>query len=67
MKTLTCIIKSNVMYAVYVFYRYSYLCTFSKFIYSIASIYACGVMVIVVEIGHDDTSSNPGWGWLHFT
>ena len=24
-----------------------------------------GVMVIVV--GHGDTSSNPGWEWLHFT
>ena len=28
---------------------------------------ACGVMVIVVGIGHDDTSSNPGRDWLHFT
>ena len=28
---------------------------------------ARGVMVIVVENGHDDTSSNPGWDWLHFT
>ena len=28
---------------------------------------ARGVMVIVVGIGHDDTSSNPGWDWLHFT
>ena len=28
---------------------------------------ALGVMVIVVENGHDDTSSNPGWDWLHFT
>ena len=27
----------------------------------------CGVMVIVVGIGHDDTSSNPGRDWLHFT
>ena len=27
----------------------------------------CGVMVIVVENGHGDTSSNPGWDWLHFT
>ena len=26
-----------------------------------------GVMVIVVGIGHSDTSSNPGWDWLHFT
>ena len=26
---------------------------------------ACGVMVIVV--GHGDTSSNPGRDWLHFT
>ena len=26
-----------------------------------------GVMVIVVENGHDDTSSNPGRDWLHFT
>ena len=24
------------------------------------------VMVIVVGIGHDDTSSNPGRDWLHF-
>ena len=28
---------------------------------------ACGVMVIVVGIEHDDTSSNPGRDWLHFT
>ena len=26
-----------------------------------------GVMVIVVENGHGDTSSNPGRDWLHFT
>ena len=26
-----------------------------------------GVMVIVVGNGHDDTSSNPGRNWLHFT
>ena len=26
-----------------------------------------GVMVIFVGNGHSDTSSNPGWGWLHFT
>ena len=39
------------------------------FIYSI-SIYqrgARGVVVIVVGIGHGDTSSNPGRDWLHFT
>ena len=30
-------------------------------------IYACGVMVIVVENGHGDTSSNPEQDWLHFT
>ena len=30
-------------------------------------IYAHGVMVIVVGNGHGDTSSNPGWDWLHFT
>ena len=28
---------------------------------------ARGVMVIVVENGHGDTSSNPGRDWLHFT
>ena len=28
---------------------------------------ACGVMVIVLEIGHGDASSNPGREWLHFT
>ena len=28
---------------------------------------ACGVMVIVVGIGHGDMSSNPGRDWLHFT
>ena len=28
---------------------------------------ARGVMVIVVGNGHDDTSSNPGRNWLHFT
>ena len=28
---------------------------------------ARGVMVIVVGNGHDDTSSNPGQDWLHFT
>ena len=28
---------------------------------------ACGVMGIVIGIGHDDTSSNPGRDWLHFT
>ena len=27
---------------------------------------ARGVMVIVIGIGHDDTSSNPGREWLHF-
>ena len=28
---------------------------------------ARGVMVIVVGNGNDDTSSNPGRNWLHFT
>ena len=28
---------------------------------------ARGVTVIVVGIVHDDTSSNPGRDWLHFT
>ena len=28
---------------------------------------ARGVMVIVVGIGHGDTSSNPERDWLHFT
>ena len=28
---------------------------------------ARGVMVIVVGNGHGDTSSNPGWDWLHFS
>ena len=28
---------------------------------------ARGVMVIVAGNGHGDTSSNPGWDWLHFT
>ena len=28
---------------------------------------ARGVMVIVEGIGHNDTSSNPGRDWLHFT
>ena len=28
---------------------------------------ARGVMIIVVENGHGDTSSNPGPDWLHFT
>ena len=28
---------------------------------------ARGVMVIVAGYGHDDTSSNPGPDWLHFT
>ena len=28
---------------------------------------ACGVMVIVIENGHGDTSSNPGRDWLHFS
>ena len=28
---------------------------------------ARGVMVIVAEYGHDDTSSNPGHDWLHST
>ena len=28
---------------------------------------ARGVMVIVVGNGHNDTSSNPGRDWLHFT
>ena len=28
---------------------------------------ACGVMVIVVGNGHGNTSSNPGWDWVHFT
>ena len=26
-----------------------------------------GVMVIVEGNGQGDTSSNPGWDWLHFT
>ena len=30
-------------------------------------IWAGGVMVIVVGIGHDDTSSNSERDWLHFT
>ena len=28
---------------------------------------ARGVMVIVAGCRHDDTSSNPGRAWLHFT
>ena len=28
---------------------------------------ARGVMVIVAGNGHGDTSSNPGWDWLHLT
>ena len=28
---------------------------------------ARSVMVIVVGNGHGNTSSNPGWEWLHFT
>ena len=28
---------------------------------------ARGVMVIVVGNRHGDTTSNPGWDWLHFT
>ena len=28
---------------------------------------ARGVVVIVVGNGHGNTSSNPGWDWLHFT
>ena len=28
---------------------------------------ARGVMVIVVGNGSGDTSSNPGWDWMHFT
>ena len=28
---------------------------------------ARGVMVIFAGYGHGDTSSNPGWDWLHFT
>ena len=28
---------------------------------------ARGIMVIVVGNGYDDTGSNPGWDWLHFT
>ena len=28
---------------------------------------ARGIMVIVEGCGHDDTSSNPGRAWLHFT
>ena len=28
---------------------------------------ARGVMVIVVGNAHGNTSSNPGWDWLHFT
>ena len=27
----------------------------------------CGVMGTVIGNGHSDTSSNPGWDWLHFT
>ena len=27
---------------------------------------AHGVMVIVIENGHGDMSSNPGWDWIHF-
>ena len=32
-------------------------------------IYTCthGVMVILVGNVHGDSSSNPGWDWLHFT
>ena len=30
-------------------------------------IIARGVMIIVVENGHGDTSPNPGQDWLHFT
>ena len=37
----------------------------STYIHSIGG--ARGVMVIIVENGHGDTSSNPGRDWLHFT
>ena len=26
----------------------------------------CGVMIISLENGHGEPSSNPGWGCLHF-
>ena len=40
----------------------------SKYNYSYwIEIGARGVMVIVVESGHGDMSSNPGRDWLHFT
>ena len=35
--------------------------------YHNAQLLGGGVMVIVVENGHGDTSSNPGRDWLHFT
>ena len=41
-------------------YLYMYICIH-------LCLHARGVMVIVVGNEHGDTSSNPGWDWLHFT
>ena len=35
--------------------------------YQLDIICARHVMVIIIGNGHGDTSSNPGWDWLHFT
>ena len=54
----------------YFFYRYDFwiisLCYFAQIIIKGLG-GARGAMVIVVGNGHDDTSSNPGQDWLHFT
>ena len=44
-----------------------FILTHDNYLYTIITGGACGVMVIIVENGHDDTSSNSGQGWLHFT
>ena len=54
-----------------VFYNISatvnYLMPNSVYTYKIYLGGAHGVMVIIDGNGHDNTSSNPGSGWLHFT
>ena len=48
-------------------YTPTYIHIHTHMLYMLTHGGARGVMVIVVGNGHGDTSSNPGWDWLHFT
>ena len=61
------IISSGTLHTQNGYYWVSFITKFYRIISKIWRWGARGIMVIVVGIGHDGTSSNLGRDWLHFT